>query len=267
MTGLKDVTLDGLHVVTGGVGSPVVLVHGFGVSGAYLLPLARVLAASHRVFVPDLPRGTIAETADVLGRLLDRAEMEVPAAVANSLGCQVVTELAVRRPGRLGPLVLVGPTIEPTRRAARHQLLGLLRDARHEPFSLISLATHDVAAELGPLLRSVRAALDDRLEERLPLIEQPTVIVYGEADGFVSREWAEQTAQLLPEGRLVTIPGEPHAVHYTRPDLVAAILEGILVEEGERGRGELLRDLEHRHMAAAQAHESGAWQKPLPLLR
>src|SRR4051812_8359907 len=34
---------------------PVVLVHGVGVSGRYMLPTARELAPHHPVFVPDLP--------------------------------------------------------------------------------------------------------------------------------------------------------------------------------------------------------------------
>src|SRR5947208_14757161 len=153
--------VDGTRVrtVTGGAGTPVVLVHGFGVSGAYMLPLARLLASSHTVFDPDLPRASITDTAETLGALLDAAQLVAPVAVANSLGCQTVTELAVRRPGRLGPLVLVGPTIEPARRGAPHQLLGLLRDAKREPFSLISLATHAPDADVGSLLRSVRAPL------------------------------------------------------------------------------------------------------------
>ena len=34
---------------------PFVLVHGVGVSGRYMLPVARVLARDHSVYVPDLP--------------------------------------------------------------------------------------------------------------------------------------------------------------------------------------------------------------------
>jgi hypothetical protein len=34
------------------------------------------------------------------------------------LGCQVVTELAVQLPGRVGPLTLIGPTIDPDQRRA-----------------------------------------------------------------------------------------------------------------------------------------------------
>ena len=45
----------GIHARTGGTGKPVVLLHGYGVSGAYMLPLAESLAPSFSVLVPDLP--------------------------------------------------------------------------------------------------------------------------------------------------------------------------------------------------------------------
>src|SRR5262249_32222568 len=215
----------------GGGGPPVLLVHGYGVSGEYMLPLARALAPSFTAFVPDLPGqgksgepvGTwgMREMARSLGAWLDAAGLTEPIVVANSMGCQIVTELAVQRPDALGPMVLVGPTVDPARRHARHQLFGMLRDTVHEPLPLVGLAARNAAADdFRSLLRAARATLSDRIEERLPLIERSTVVVYGEQDGFVSREWAEQAAALLPSGRLVMVPGEPHAVNFTRPRLV-----------------------------------------------
>ena len=118
-----------IHSRVGGAGPPVVLVHGYGVSGRYLLPLARVVAGRCATYVPDLPgrgrRGRpaaatgIGDLADALGDWLDVVGVSSPVLVANSMGCQIVTELAVRRPHRVGPLVLIAPTIEPARRAAR----------------------------------------------------------------------------------------------------------------------------------------------------
>ena len=70
-------------------------------------------------------------------------------------------------------------------------------------------------------------------EDRLPLIEERTLVVYGDKDSFVGREWAERVAMLLPRGRLRIVSGEPHAVHYTRPELVAGIVCELLVEELE----------------------------------
>jgi pimeloyl-ACP methyl ester carboxylesterase len=266
-----------MHAVAIGAGAPVVLVHGYGVSGAYMLPLARSLAGSCSAFVPDLPgqgkseqlRGgvSLGEHADSLGAWVEANELVRPAFVANSMGCQVVTELAVRQPEQVGPMVLVGPTVDPARRGRRHQLFSALRDSAREPLSLIALAARDDLAT-GPrvLLSTARAVLADRIEERLPSIKQPTVVVHGDQDAFVGREWAERVATLLPRGRLQVVPGEPHAVHYTRPELVAALVHELLVEEGEHRVGQLVRGLKHRHVPALEVGEPSVGQRLVPLV-
>lgn len=218
------------------------LVHGLGVSGRYMLPLARSLAARFSVFTPDLPGSGcsqkphsplgISELAEALAGCLDALGLERPAFVANSMGCQVVTELAVRLPRRVGPLALIGPTVDPEQRLARRQLLGVLRDSAREPLSLLALAAHDDARMgVGALLATARSALADRIEQRLPLIEQPTLVLRGGRDGFVGAGWAEEVAALLPRARLVVVPREPHAVHYTRPNLVAGLVGKLVLEE------------------------------------
>jgi 2-hydroxy-6-oxonona-2,4-dienedioate hydrolase len=267
-----------IHVRVGGAGTPVVLLHGYGVSGTYMLPLGRSLARSFSVFVPDLPgfgRSEqprtplgIAELAVALAECLDALGLERPAFVANSMGCQVVTELAVRLPGRVGPIVLVGPTVDPQRRTARRQLVDGLRDAAHEPRSLLARAARDDASVgFRALLATARSALADRIEERLPLITQPTLVVRGEADGFVGQSWAETAASLLPQGRLVVVPRQPHAVHYTRPDLVAQMVNELVLEEVEQTGSQLPWSFPHRHVAAAEADEPRTGQDALPLGR
>jgi pimeloyl-ACP methyl ester carboxylesterase len=243
-----------IHAAMAGAGPPVVLVHGYGVSGTYMRPLARLLATSCFAVVPDLPgqgrsstlrgRVSIPALADCLGDWIAANELGRPLVVANSMGCQIATQLAVTRADRIGPLVLVGPTIDPAHRRGRRQLLASLRDAKREPLSMMALAAiDDASVGIRGLLATARAALDDRIEERLPHITETTVVVYGEEDGFVSRAWAEQVTALLPRGRLVVVPDEPHAVHYTRPDLVAGIVREFLVEEREHVVGELSRRL------------------------
>ena len=173
--------------------------------------------------------------ADALGQWLDAMDVQEPIVVANSLGCQIVTELAVRRPEQLGPLVLVGPTVDPARRAARHQLFAALRDSVREPAALLALGARDgVQARLRPLVANARSALRDRIEDRLPHMRQSTIVVHGEHDRFVGREWAERAAALLPRGRLVVVPGEAHAVHFTRPRLVADLVLELAAEDPAR---------------------------------
>lgn len=251
-----------MHAVVFGGGPPVVLVHGYGVSGSYMHPLARTLAPRFAAFVPDLPgqgksgrlegATTIAALADALGGWIDANDLIRPTLVANSMGCQIVTDLAARCSESVGPMVLIGPTVDPERRNAPRQLLDALRDSSREPFALLVRAARDDAGVgIRTLLSTGRAVLADRIEERLPSIEQPTVVVYGENDGFVGPDWAERVAALLPRGRLVFVEDEPHAVHYTRPDLIARIVGDLVLEEEQHVRGELVRRLEHRDVPAA----------------
>src|SRR3954451_20660458 len=143
----------GVHTWLAGKGEPVVLVHGFGVSGRYMLPLAQSLARWFFVIVPDLPGSGRSEKpptplgigglAEALAGCLDVLELERPALVANTMGCQVITELAFRFPDRAGPLTLVGPTVDPDQRRARHQVLGGVRDLAREPLSLLTHPAQD----------------------------------------------------------------------------------------------------------------------------
>ena len=265
-----------LHCVSAGAGAPVVLLHGYGVSGDYMLPLARVLSRSFSVLVPDLPgcgkSGRpgkvlgVGELAALIGQLLDELEVATPTIVANSFGCQVATALAVDRPRRVGALVLIGPTVDPKRRSGRHQLLSAVRALASEPETLVVegvLATKPRAA--FDLIATARVILADRIEDRLPLVTQPSVVVVGERDAFVDAAWGQRAADLLPDGRLVMVPGAPHAVHYAEPELIAGLVRELAVEEGLHRSGELVGSLEHRHVSALEEHESGLRNQPLPL--
>ena len=242
-----------------------------------MLPLARALARSFHVLIPDLPgsgkserpaaRLGIAEMAALLGQLVDMHDISAPITVANSFGCQIVTALAVDRPDTLGPLVLVGPTVDPTRRSGRRQLFSALRALTREPESVVlESVRRTTAQDAFGLAATARAILTDRIEERLPAIRQPAVVVVGERDAFVDAAWGQRATDLLPCGRLVVVPGEPHAVHFTRPKLIAELVAELHVEERTDRRHELGGSLEHRHVTAAEEHEPGLRNEPLPLL-
>lgn len=121
----------------------VVLVHGIGVSGRYFGPLAAELAGRARVVVPDLPGFgdsprpsaplSVEEHAQVVAGLVERLGLRRPVLVGHSMGAQVVTEVAVRRPDLTAGIVLVGPVADPRARSAVRQGLRLLRSVPYEP--------------------------------------------------------------------------------------------------------------------------------------
>jgi len=211
----------------------VVLLHGIGVGPAYMRPLARALAG-HDVVVPTLP-GWIGNPTDRpaldLVELGETLEPHLPGAiVANSMGCQIAVELAIRRPELVESLVLVGPTVDPHTRPLLRLGVRLLSDWPREPPSLWWIITRDYAAMgLRRFTRTARFAYRHHIEQRLPLVAQPTLIVRGRRDAFVSQRWCEQGAALLPDGRLTVVPGA-HAAHYSHPSAVAQEVEQHLRE-------------------------------------
>jgi pimeloyl-ACP methyl ester carboxylesterase len=232
-----DGLVDGfrLHWLECGSGPPVALVHGIGVSGRYFVPLARRLAATHRVLVPDLPgfghspapprRLRIGGYADLLAAWLETIAIASVPLVANSFGCQLVTELAVRRPERASSLVLIGPTIDRHARSFGRQLWRLALDIPREPPSLWPLIARDYAVFMAkgglPLIGEM---LRDRVEERLPDVRVPALVLRGSRDPIVTQLWAEEVASRLPLGELRVVEGFAHDVHYASPGDVADIV-------------------------------------------
>lgn len=226
---------------------PVVLVHGYGVSGSYMVPLARRLAAELPVYVPDLPGHgrsdkpewtlRVPELADALRGWMDAVGLRRAALLGNSMGCQIVAELAVRHPERVDRLVLVGPTADAAARTARQQVFRLLRTAPAERLSLALLLAVDYL-RAGPkrLVGELRAMLEDRIEDKLAEIEAPALVIRGGRDAIVPRLWAEQVARRLGTDRVLEVPGGGHALNYSAPDALMRWIRPFLAQAVSPGR-------------------------------
>jgi 2-hydroxy-6-oxonona-2,4-dienedioate hydrolase len=222
-----------------GLGLPVMLIHGLSVSSRSLLPTAARLAAGRRVYAPDLPGFgasepppealPIRDLADTLAAWMRAMHLEQAARLGHSFGCQVLAELALRHPACLARAIFVAPTIEPQGRTAGRQLVRLLRDVCREPPALLPLVLRDyLRAGVGRTIRTVRHALLDAIERKLPQVRVPSLVVRGARDPVVSQRWAEAVARLLPRGRLVVIPGAAHAVPYSAPVELGRVIEAFL---------------------------------------
>lgn len=235
------------------------LVHGMVVAGNGTLPLARELVArGFSVHIPDLPGFGRSEKprraldvdglADSLAGWIATCGLLRAGLLGNSFGTQVAAAVAERLGGGAGPVSLLSPTIDrrfrrgwaerlpPGRPGGGHTrgLPGWLKrqavdrlvagDDRAEETSLGRLIVTEYAAAGPPrALSTYRHALRDDIAGRLPLLQSPVLVLRGELDRLVSRNWAASLAELAC-GSYLEISGVGHDAQYHRPASVADAL-------------------------------------------
>lgn len=230
------------RVAESGRGVPIVFVPGLGVSTRYMEPTMTRLAGVFPVAGLDLPGFgrsespprpfSLAEHAQTLTHWLDARGIGPAILVGNSYGCQVIVECVARTPERAVGLVLNAPTMDPAHRNALTMLARVLTDAPREPWRLAVLVTRDYL-RAGPrrLLATLGHALADRIEEKLPGIAQPTLVVCGARDPVVTVRWASECARLVglehpgaAGGTMQCVATAAHALPYDDPATFAAII-------------------------------------------
>jgi 2-hydroxy-6-oxonona-2,4-dienedioate hydrolase len=248
----RFVALDGWRVFeryaeAGRTGNTIVFIHGLVISGVYFVPLAKSLAGFAHLHLPDQPgfgrssgpydAPSISGMAEIMIRWLDAAGVECCHLVANSLGCQIAVEMARLAPARVRTLVLIGPTVDPRSRTLMRQAWRIAWDAPHEPLRLwFNHALDQWRAGCRRIWQMIFGMLDHRIEESLPKIRHPVLLVRGRNDPTVPERWMHEAADLLPNAIVCTLPGW-HCVHYSHPDLVASeIRTFISAQENARGR-------------------------------
>ena len=211
----------------------LVLVHGLGVSSRYMVPAAERLALSHNVFAPDLPGFgrsesprdffSIGEQAHALGDWINASGIRTPVLVGHSYGCQVVVELAMQRPTCAMALVLSAPTVENSRRSIIGEARRLVADVPRERLGLLPIVVRDYV-RAGPrrILFTLRDAISDRIEDKLPRMSIPTLFVRGGRDPIVSARWIAFLAGQMRGAAVVTLEGAAHALNFSAAEEFAA---------------------------------------------
>ena len=157
-----------------------------------------------------------------------------------------VNEIAGRREGTIGRvdtrvagLVLVGPTVDPQWRTVVKQVPRWILECTREPLSLFPILARDyLRCGTRRFFATGRFAFAHRMEDDLPRVHAPVLVVRGERDAFVSPAWAERVTSLLPNGELAIIAGAPHAATYAAPDAVARLVRTFLTRSSQRAEND-----------------------------
>jgi pimeloyl-ACP methyl ester carboxylesterase len=234
-------------------GVPLVHLHGFAISGTYLMPTARMLASRGLNVVPDLPGYgrserrervlDIPSLAETTIAVLDRLDIDKAVLVGNSMGCAISLEVAHKAPERVHRLVLVSPAGGAHNQPMGRALGQLARDVSRESTRMFPVALPDYV-KFGPLngLRLFGELTRYPSLERLLHTPVPTLAVLGERDPLLPRpDRIREVAGLAPEHLTVAlIDHAAHAVNFSHPRQLAGVI-GMWLDDAV-GDGSLLPD-------------------------
>ena len=211
--------------------------HGFGLSGRYLLPTAELLADEFHTLVPDLPgfgrsgkQGAALDVPDLAhaaARFLDDRGVEKTSLVGNSMGCPVILEFAHHYPERIERAVLVSPAGGIHNQPLRRAVGQLAKDGGREPRKMITVATPDYLRFGVPSTFKMFKALTQYPSlQRLLELEVPTLVVLGTRDPLLPgpariKEVASQDENHV---LIVVLDGAAHAINFSHPKELAHII-------------------------------------------
>ena len=151
----------------------------------------------------------------------------------SSTGAKVVVEYAARYPRMVSKLVLIGPSgvateermpiVEGVRRSdARSFVESVFYDLSQVDPGLIRYYHERLESRAWKrgMLRSIRGTLGHSIRDKMPLIQQPTLVMCGREDRIIDPVQAESACAMLPNGKFVLIPKCGHAPHQEKAQLV-----------------------------------------------
>ncbi|MDI5984835.1 alpha/beta fold hydrolase [Halomonas sp. M4R5S39] len=252
------------HVDTGGVGIPLVVVHGLFGSADNWRSHVKAWQEGRRVIAVDLRNhgrsphasgmGYEAMAADLLA-LLDRLGIERVHLLGHSMGGKVAISLARLAPRRVASLIVadIAPRayghdhdtvfaalrrVAEGRPANRREADELLAEHVEERAVRLFLATNLERAEEGGL--RLRLGLDEIQQDYEAIMGAPagegaftgpTLVLRGAHSYYVTDAMLPELREVLPEARLVTLDAG-HWLHAERPEAFRQAVDDFLGEPG-----------------------------------
>lgn len=242
-----------IQLFEGGSGAPLLWLHGAGMF--WWMPVHDLLAARRRVLLPVHPgfgasegfdeiegmEDLVFHTLDVMDAL-DLGRCDV---AGLSLGGWLAAELALRRPARVGRLVLVdaagvrvpGVPMGEAFMAAPPKARELLFFDPTSDLARSLMPDSPPPERLETVLRGREAAARllwnpareyRKLTSRLWRIKAPTLIVWGEHDRLIPPAYGQAYAAGIPGARLVTFERCGHLPPFEQPERFADTVLGFL---------------------------------------
>jgi len=239
-----------------GTGSPLLLLHGWGVSSELFAPIRDGLQPGHTLVVPDLPgfgstpepdvAWSVHEYAAWCIKLLDRLGIECCDLVGHSNGGRIGVVMAAEHPGRIRRMVLTGSAgIRPRRTlaaSARVRTYKALRAIERSPAMPPAVrrsagrradqrGSADYRAASGTMRGTLVRIVNEDLRDLLPRLNIPVLLIWGELDTETPVDDGRLMERLIPDAGLVVFEGAGHYAYLEQPARFCRIVEVFLRDD------------------------------------
>lgn len=250
----KTIELDGtkLHYNVEGCGSQAVIVmHGWGCTAKTMaLPADAALGENTRVFNLDLPGfGDSSEPDTIWGvddytRIIEefvtRLDLGTPALIGHSFGGRIAILYASRNP--VEKLILIDAAgIKPHRTMKYYIKVYSFKAAKWLLPKILGAYGRTIVERwrnkagssdyrnASTQMRAVMSrVVNEDLTDRLPLIQCPTLLIWGEKDTATPLRDARTMERLINDAGLVSYPEAGHFSYLDRPAQTAAVITNFL---------------------------------------
>jgi pimeloyl-ACP methyl ester carboxylesterase len=243
---------DGLHYVylEGGQGEPLMLLHGFGGNKDNFTRVARYLTPRYRVIIPDhIGFGESAHPPEADYSPVAQAErlhaftqalgIQTVHVGGNSMGGQIAMTYASLHPAQVKSLWLIDAA--GAWNAPESEVRKIIRETGQNPLmvrseddfaKVFTVVMNDPPFVPRPIMnvmaqeRIRNAALEERVfgqivtdsvDERINGLTIPCLIVWGDRDRVINVGTADVLHKLLPNSKVVIMPGVGHVPMIERP--------------------------------------------------
>lgn len=222
----------------------MVHLHGFGLSGRYLVPTAERLCGDFHTLVPDLPgfgrsgRTTgeldVPDLARAAVAFLDDRGIQRASLVGNSMGCPVICEFAYRYPDRIDRAILVSPAGGRQNQPLPRAIGQIGQDAFREPPQLFPVVVPDyLRFGLSSTRQLFRELTHYPSLQRLLDLQVPTLAVLGSHDPLMPPP--QRTLQIAGQTgdhvSIVVIEGAAHAINFSHPGELANVIRQFMSDQ------------------------------------
>lgn len=253
-----------VHYRKTGSGPPLLLLHGWGVSGEVLLPLAKSLSSGYTCYLVDFPGFGRSDTLpqawsvdDYAGmtaafiREMDLAGCDV---LAHSFGARVTLKLCAHREEKdlVHRLLITGgagmkPRVRPSI-YVRRALVKLLKS----PFALLParlrekgldwlrstrlwqvLGSSDYRQLDGVMRETFVKVVSEHLDDLLPDVRHPVLLLWGEKDEATPLYQGRRMESRMPDAALVTLENAGHYAFLDQPRAFERILRAFFTHRSK----------------------------------